>query len=265
MLYNNIRNPQTVTKEKRYFMKKRLLCILLAFTLLIPITPVQADDLICDHDWSEWIIDYDATCGDTGQKYRYCYECDNEQTKIIPATGEHSWKKWSVTKKATVFKTGTKKRTCTTCKNSESKSIAKLTAFVKLWKTKLSLKQSKTSMLKASYANGDSIKSWKSNNTKVATVSKSGKITAKKAGKAKVTVTLKSGKKATCTIKVTAKTKKKTAKKTVTKTVSKTVYWVPNGGVYHRTINCPTLSRSKTIYKGSLSNCPKPRGCKVCY
>jgi hypothetical protein len=261
MLYNNIRNPQTVTKEKRYFMKKRLLCILLAFTLLIPITPVQADDLICDHDWSEWIIDYDATCGDTGQKYRYCYECDNEQTKIIPATGEHSWKKWSVTKKATVFKTGTKKRTCTTCKNSESKSIAKLTAFVKLWKTKLSLKQSKTSMLKASYANGDSIKSWKSNNTKVATVSKSGKITAKKAGKAKVTVTLKSGKKATCTIKVIAKIKKKTAKKTVTKTV----YWVPNGGVYHRTINCPTLSRSKTIYKGSLSNCPKPRGCKVCY
>ena len=45
-------------------------------------------------------------------------------------------------------------------------------------------------------ASGDKIKSWKSSNKKVATV-KSGVITAKSKGTSNVTVTLKSGKKAT--------------------------------------------------------------------
>ena len=49
------------------------------------------------------------------------------------------------------------------------------------------------------------------------------------------------------------------------KTNGSTVYWTPGGAVYHRTPNCPTLSRSRTIYHGSISSCPKNRGCKVCF
>ena len=51
-------------------------------------------------------------------------------------------------------------------------------------------------------ANGDSIKSWKSSNKKIVTVSKSGVIKAKKKGK--VTITVKSGNKK-YNIKITVK------------------------------------------------------------
>lgn len=48
-------------------------------------------------------------------------------------------------------------------------------------------------------------------------------------------------------------------------TSSETVYWTPNGEVYHSTANCRTLSRSKTIYSGTIEESGKARGCKVCY
>ena len=58
-------------------------------------------------------------------------------------------------------------------------------------------------------AYGDSIKSWASSNKKIVTVDKNGKIKAgTKTGTAKITATLKSGKKATLKVKVqTAKVK----------------------------------------------------------
>lgn len=51
----------------------------------------------------------------------------------------------------------------------------------------------------------DSVVSWKSSNTKVATVTKAGKVKAKKVGTTKLTVTMKSGATATCTLKVQKK------------------------------------------------------------
>ena len=44
-----------------------------------------------------------------------------------------------------------------------------------------------------------------------------------------------------------------------------TVYWVPNGEVYHSTRSCSALSKSRTIYEGPLSKCPKSRACTKCY
>ncbi len=32
-----------------------------------------------------------------------------------------------------------------------------------------------------------------------------------------------------------------------------TYYWTPNGGSYHKSRNCRSLARSKTVYSGSLS------------
>lgn len=57
---------------------------------------------------------------------------------------------------------------------------------------------------------------WKSSNTKVATVS-GGKVTAKKTGYATITATAKSGVSGSCTVKVKAAPKKKSSKKTSTK------------------------------------------------
>lgn len=45
---------------------------------------------------------------------------------------------------------------------------------------------------------------------------------------------------------------------------SRTVYWVKSGEVYHVSENCPTLSRSKNIYSGTVSQSGKSRACKVC-
>lgn len=45
----------------------------------------------------------------------------------------------------------------------------------------------------------------------------------------------------------------------------KTVYWTPSGSVYHSTSKCRTLSRSKTIYKGTIKQSGKSRACKICF
>ena len=67
----------------------------------------------------------------------------------------------------------------------------------------LQLKKS-TSVIKVAKATlpGDQIASWSASNKKVVTVSKSGKITAKKVGTAVVTITMKSGATAKCKVKV---------------------------------------------------------------
>ena len=105
-----------------------------------------------------------------------------------------------------MFKNGVKTYTCTTCNNVKTKKIAKLKPTIKLSVTKKTLKKGKTFKLSVSkLAKGDSIKSVKTSNKKIATVKKSGKnyiVSAKKAGQAKITVSLKSGKKATCKITV---------------------------------------------------------------
>lgn len=43
-----------------------------------------------------------------------------------------------------------------------------------------------------------------------------------------------------------------------------TVYWVKSGKVYHSTPDCASLSRSKNIRSGTISQSGKPRGCKNC-
>lgn len=44
-----------------------------------------------------------------------------------------------------------------------------------------------------------------------------------------------------------------------------TVYWTPSGEKYHSRDSCPTLSRSRTIYSGPKSSCPRSEPCKVCH
>lgn len=45
----------------------------------------------------------------------------------------------------------------------------------------------------------------------------------------------------------------------------KDVYWTDGGEVYHCTPDCPSLSRSKNIRSGSISESRKARACQRCY
>lgn len=242
-------------------MKKRFLSLLIVVTMVLSLLPQQVfAESVCNHVWSEWQVSYEATCGEPGKQTRYCLNCYEMEYADIPATGQHQWDDWYTTKAATISKTGLKERECLICGETQTKETSKLKPYIKLSKKTVKLQTGKTYTLKIKCAKGDSVKNCKSSNTKAATVSKSGKIKGVSAGTAKITVTLKSGKKATC--KVTVSAKKKT---TSTSNNTSTVYWTPNGEVYHKTRNCPTLKRSRTICSGSKSNCPKSRPCKVCY
>ena len=50
-----------------------------------------------------------------------------------------------------------------------------------------------------------------------------------------------------------------------TQNTSRTVYWTPGGEVYHSTPNCPSLSRSRQIFSGTISQSGKGRACKNCF
>ena len=77
--------------------------------------------------------------------------------------------------------------------------------YVKLNVSTITLQVKKSTSvvkIKSKYPTNDTVRSYKSSNTKVATVDKKGKVTAKKTGKATITVTMKSGAKAKYTVKV---------------------------------------------------------------
>lgn len=77
--------------------------------------------------------------------------------------------------------------------------------YVKLNISSITLQVKKTTSvvkIKSKYPTNDKVRSYKSSNTKVATVDKKGKVTAKKTGKSTITVTMKSGAKAKYTVKV---------------------------------------------------------------
>ena len=46
---------------------------------------------------------------------------------------------------------------------------------------------------------------------------------------------------------------------------SKTVYWTPNGKSYHTTKSCSTLSRSKNILEGTITESGKSDPCDRCH
>ena len=126
-----------------------------------------------------------------------CKICGATVKANTSTTCSHVWSDWTVTKEATVLAAGQESRECLLCGTKQTQAIAKLQATIKLSVTKAALKKGKSLKIKVSMGKGDAVKSFKSSKKSVATVDKNGKITAKKKGKALITVTLKSGKKAT--------------------------------------------------------------------
>ncbi len=105
---------------------------------------------------------------------------------------------WKTISKATVFAPEKQQRKGNKGTVQTRTVGKKLTPTIKISTTniKLRVKQSTTLVKVSGLARGDSIRSWTSGNKNIATVDSRGKITGKRAGKTKITVTLRSGKKA---------------------------------------------------------------------
>ena len=191
-----------------------------------------------------------ATYKTTGLMRYTCQVCGYEKTETIPVLAHTHKYTWKTTAKATVFRPAKQEGTCSLCGKKQTRNYgSKLKATIKLNVSSITLKRKQaTTKVKVSMAYGDSIKSWASSNKKIVTVYKNGKIKAgTKTGTAKITVTLKSGKKATLKVKVqTAKvktTKISGLKKKLTIKKGKSVTLKP--------VVSPITSQEKVTYRSS--------------
>ena len=177
-----------------------------------------------NHNWDGGVITTEPTCTERGEKTFTCTICGNTNTKKVNATG-HSYGAYKVVKEPTNKRKGLKRKTCSVCgkivyeaipktnfsptDSSETnpdqnpQTSQKTTRKIKLNRRKLTLKKGKSFRLKVTLTPADSQDkiTYKTSNKKIATVSKTGKIKAKKKGKVKITV-ISGKKKAVCTVKV---------------------------------------------------------------
>ena len=191
-----------------------------------------------------------ATYKTTGLMRYTCQVCGYEKTETIPVIAHTHKYTWKTSARATVFRPAKQEGTCSLCGKKQTRNYgSKLKATIKLNVSSITLKRKQaTTKVKVSMAYGDSIKSWASSNKKIVTVDKNGKIKAgTKTGTAKITVTLKSGKKATLKVKVqTAKvktTKISGLKKKLTIKKGKSVTLKP--------VVSPITSQEKVTYRSS--------------
>lgn len=193
-----------------------------------------------------------ATCTADGTLTYTCSRCNETKTETIKATG-HKWSDWKRTTAATVFKPEVQTRKCSACNKSETRNIGKKLApkaTLNASTVTLKVKQSTSRLKVTGLAKGDSVKSWKSSNRKIFTVSgKSNgtcKITGKKSGTAKLQITLASGLKKTVKVKVQT-----AAVKTSKITVSKNVTVQKGKRVTLKPVVTPFTSSQKVTYTSS--------------
>lgn len=193
-----------------------------------------------------------ATCTADGTLTYTCSRCNETKNETIKATG-HKWSNWKRTAAATVFKPEVQTRKCSACNKSETRNVGKKLApkaTLNASTVTLKVKQSTSRLKVTGLAKGDSVKSWKSSNRKIFTVSgKSNgtcKITGKKSGTAKLQITLASGLKKTVKVKVQT-----AAVKTSKITVSKNVTVQKGKRVTLKPVVTPFTSSQKVTYTSS--------------
>ena len=150
---------------------------------------------VCRHNWELGTVVKEPTCTEEGSGTSRCSICGEKKEELvsIPALG-HSYGEYVVTKAPTVLETGIKTASCTRCGDTITASVDKVPKTIQLSVTSFRLRAGQSYTVKVSgLGAGDKVKSWKSNNTKIATVNSKGKITGKKSGTTTITVTLISG------------------------------------------------------------------------
>lgn len=149
---------------------------------------------------------YGASC--TGNGYTgdtYCTDCGAKLSSgaWVNAVG-HSYGAPYVTAWPSAVAEGRMAHSCTRCGYTETWATARIAATGNFNATNVPLKVKKSFTLKVeNMAAGDWVASWRSSNTKVATVNGAGKVTArKKTGKTTITAVLASGRVISTTVKV---------------------------------------------------------------
>lgn len=168
----------------------------------------------------------------------------NETPADNPSTGQTD------TKQPSNGQTDTKQpSTEPTDTNQSSDGTAKTSITLNV--SSLPLQKGKsTTAVKATLYDGDSIAKWESSNTKVAKVSRKGKITAKKVGTATITVTTKNG--ATASVKIhVQKGKVKTKTLTVTNVTAKKLSLKKGKSFTLKTAVTPLTSQDKVKFTSS--------------
>ena len=178
---------------------------------------------------ASWTNETKADCDNPAYRFHYTNGSLTGKEELSPKLG-HDFGAWETTKQATAAAEGEKARTCTRCGKKETQKIAKISpaaqtgtvqkpasknrqtvSSAKNVKTILKVKAKGLKKKKLKLKKGKSVKlkvtsnrkvTFKTGNRKIATVSKTGKIKAKKKGKTTITVT--AGDK-TIRIKVTVK------------------------------------------------------------
>ena len=200
-----------------------------------------------------------ATCATEGKIVETCQTHQGETITTVIPKKEHTPGAWTTAKEATVFAEGTSVQKCSVCG-----AVVKSQAITKLAPTlKLNLTAGKTVPMKVKQsfnvkvtglANGDGVKSWKSDKTKIATV-RNGKITAKKTGTAKITVTLNSGYTTWFKVKVQKSkvntTSLKVLNKATGKNVAKKVTLKRRGKLNLSAVVAPVTSKQKVTFSSS--------------
>ena len=156
---------------------------------------------------------------------------------------------WQTVSTATVFAPEQQRRTSNKGRQETRTVGKKLTPTVKLNATsiKLKVKQSTTKVQVSGLAAGDRVQSWTTSNKKIVTVTSRGKITAKKKGKAKITITLASGKKAVVNVTV----QKTAVKTTKISGLKKSVAFKKGQKLTLKPVISPITSVEKVTYKTS--------------
>ena len=209
-------------------------------------------ELMYDGNEADLDLFYDCTKG--GTKSYHCTKCgaiDKNSTVELPVYKTHKFGAWKTLQEATINQEKVTERRCTVCDVIEKEYGDKLKAYAKTSRTAVTLNpQQKLTSLYVKYAKGDSVVSWKSSNTKVATVTKqaNGKclvVAGRIPGKATLTVTLKSKKtaKVTITVRAIKTTKISGVKSSLTLRVKKTATLKP--------VLTPKNSTEKITYKSS--------------
>ena len=152
-----------------------------------------------------------TTAGYTGDTY--CKACGEKLASgtAIAALG-HAFGAWYISVAPNAVSYGQQARVCSRCNHTETTTIDKLagTGVLSITNFPLKVKQSVTLNVR-NMAAGDYVVSWKSSNTKIATVTNKGKVTGKKKGSSTITATLASGVTVRTTVKVQTGTVKTTS------------------------------------------------------
>ncbi len=82
----------------------------------------ETRDIPATHKFSEWVKTSSATCTAPGIEMRICSVCQKPETRETAALG-HSFKNPTITKKPTCTETGIESGTCTRCKQTTTNTI----------------------------------------------------------------------------------------------------------------------------------------------